>query len=200
LNAIESVESTQECWYVTFTIEGSPATFVAFQENGQVVKGPMRKQLNLLSKTLERTLIMIEHKQKVRHHSDEIAQRLTRIDIEGLDIIELEFGAFERTAILTGIADILTETMDELLEVVVVNERSLMTTIPVVSQLYNEQIRLRISEIIRTYPCPNGYAIDAFVKPCQQDDQTLEEIQTQHNIFVPSQPAMGGLSVNKVSN
>ena len=200
LNAIEPVESTQESWYATFDIEGSPATFVAFQENGQVVKGAMRTQLNLLAKTLERTLIMIKHKQTARHHSNETEQRLTRIDIEGLDPIETEFGAFERTAILNGIADVLTESMDELSEVVIVNERSLMTTIPVVSQLYNEQIRLRIAEIIRTYPCPNGYGIDAFVKPCQRDDHTLESIQTQHNMFVPSQPAVSGPSVIKASN
>ena len=200
LHAIEAVESTQECWYTTFATDGSPATFVVFQENGQVVKGPLRTQLTLLAKTLEQTLVMIEHKQKARLNANEIEQRLTRIDIEGLELIEMEFGAFERTAILNGIADVLTETMDEISDVVIVNERSLMTTVPVVSQLYNEQLGLRIAEIIRTYPCPNGYGVDAFVRPCQRHDHTLNAIQTNHNMFLPSQPTASELSETKASN
>ena len=38
---------------------------------------------------------MIEHKQKARLHANEIEQRLTRIDIEGLELIEMEFGALK---------------------------------------------------------------------------------------------------------
>ena len=52
-----------------------------------------------------------------------------------------------------------------------------------VSQLYNEQIGLRIAEIIRTYPCPNGYGVDAFGD--RVSDKTIHPmIQTNHNMFL----------------
>jgi hypothetical protein len=189
LSNVARIEQTFEGWYRRFNVAGQQVTLVAFHAQQTIVDKETRAILMQLSRVLEATLVMLNHKQHARISLVDGPQILLNVNIDGIESIRGEFGDFEAEEMLSGIGEAIRVSLDAVSHIGQANEDTLSVMLPHTDKTLLNQIKLQIAETIRFYPAPSGYTLDAQIRANTMTAASNRSNVAAYSLRMPSMPA-----------
>ena len=189
LSSVARIEHTFEGWYRRFNVGDQQITLVAFHGQQTIVDKETRALLVQLSRVLEATLVMLNHKQQARISLVDGPQILLNVNIDGIDAIRNEFGDFEAEEMLSSIGEAIRVSMAAVSHIGRANEQTLSVMLPHTDKTLLNQIKLQIAETIRYHPAPSGYRLDAQIRANTMTAATNRSNIAAYSLRMPSMPA-----------
>lgn len=189
LSEVRRIDETFECWYRQFSVGETRVTLVAFHKDQRVVDGQHRSLLVQMSRVVEATMVMLRQKEDARIALVSGPQILLEIQIDGLAEIRSDFGDFEGSEIIEGASELIRESIDAVSHVGCTQANTITVMLPRTADNLLAETKLKIGELIRLYPAPNGYQLDAYLRESQINGTAERANQTQHSVHIPTPPS-----------
>lgn len=188
LSEVRRIEETYECWYRQFDVADTRLTLVAFHKDQSVVDPYHRSLLQQMSQVVEATMVMLSQKRKARIALVKGPQTLLKVQLDGLSSIRTDFGEFEAREIMEGTAEMIRENLDAVSHVGCTDSHTITVMLPKTEDLLLSEIKLRIAEMIRLYPVPDGYQLDSYMRESQIAGTAERGGPQSHSLHVPTPP------------